>query len=221
MDRVAASVKKLRSLLGDSQQAFAQRLGLSVRAIANYEAGRRPSSVALFKLGKLAAINNLVDLAGVFSSAYVVAVRGRTEPIGQERVLVRIVLSLSRNQEFVRHWSELSVALVDSLTELANSLARLEGKTRGDSAIALRTNLKELYETLDEAQHWIREQQLESRVRELSKKTSQPFFCAYLQVLREDPAFSSQYAEAMAEFGSVRVQPKQRRPEDIHPPEKK
>ena len=51
---VASAGKKLRSKLGDSQQAFANRRGLSVRAIANYERGRRPSGAVLFEMVDLA-----------------------------------------------------------------------------------------------------------------------------------------------------------------------
>jgi transcriptional regulator with XRE-family HTH domain len=216
VDKLGASVKKLRSTLQESQQAFAHRLGLSVRAIANYEAGRRPSRVVLFKLGMLSAINNLVDLTSVFSSAYVVAIKGRTEPTGQERVLVRIVLSLSRHQELVRTWPRMAAELVDSLSALVDSCSELLKKARGQDR-ALWENLKELGETLDEARQWVREQQLESRARELSKRTKQPFFQAYLQVLRDDPACSSHYADAAAQFSApVKAQAKARRPEALN-----
>ena len=42
MATVADAVRELREALGDSQQAFATRMGLSIRAVANYEKDRVP-----------------------------------------------------------------------------------------------------------------------------------------------------------------------------------
>jgi transcriptional regulator with XRE-family HTH domain len=207
VDRFGASVKHLRASLGDSQQALAHRLGLSIRAIANYEAGSRPSRAALFKLGMLSAVNNLVDPTKEFSEVYVGGMTGRTDPTGQERVLVRIVLSLSRHQELVPRWREIAEKLVDSLDDLLHTLDQRSNAANGKSKMTSGAHLRELANTLDEAREWIREQQLESRARELSSKTKQPFFRAYLQVLRDAPEFSAQYAAAIAEFTAQVVTP--------------
>ena len=64
------AVKALRCHLGESQQAFATRLGLSIRAIANYEKDRTPSSLALGRLIKDAHEAGREDLADVFRTAY-------------------------------------------------------------------------------------------------------------------------------------------------------
>jgi len=53
-DQLVAATKRLRKLLGESQQAFATRLGLSIRTIANYEGGRRPSGKSLLALANTA-----------------------------------------------------------------------------------------------------------------------------------------------------------------------
>jgi transcriptional regulator with XRE-family HTH domain len=60
------AVKKLREHVGESQQAFATRLGMSIRAIANYEKDREPTGRALVQLMKLADESGRPDLARVF-----------------------------------------------------------------------------------------------------------------------------------------------------------
>jgi len=48
------SVRTLRGKLGESQQAFANRLGVSIRAVANYEKDRAPTGKALAALARAA-----------------------------------------------------------------------------------------------------------------------------------------------------------------------
>ena len=48
------AVKELRNALGLSQQAFATQLGLSIRAVVNYEKNRAPTARALAQLEQLA-----------------------------------------------------------------------------------------------------------------------------------------------------------------------
>ena len=48
-------IKWMREWAGMSQQAFANELGVSIRAVANWEAGRAPApsmKAKLFKFGK-------------------------------------------------------------------------------------------------------------------------------------------------------------------------
>jgi transcriptional regulator with XRE-family HTH domain len=68
MDLVTA-VNRLREALGMSQQAFANELGLSIRAIANYEKDRRPKPKVLALLQGLAAKHGQPELDGVFRAA--------------------------------------------------------------------------------------------------------------------------------------------------------
>lgn len=49
------AVKDLREKLGDTQESFAMKLGLSKRAIANYEKDRRPTAAVLARLAKAAS----------------------------------------------------------------------------------------------------------------------------------------------------------------------
>jgi transcriptional regulator with XRE-family HTH domain len=63
------AVRELREHLNYSQQAFASRLGLSIRAVANYEKDRQPSGKALAELAHLAKDSGRGDLAQMFASA--------------------------------------------------------------------------------------------------------------------------------------------------------
>ena len=51
------AVKELRNALSLSQQAFATQLGLSIRAVVNYEKNRAPTARALAQLEQLASDN--------------------------------------------------------------------------------------------------------------------------------------------------------------------
>jgi len=208
VDEITAAIKKLRATLGDSQQAFAHRLGLSVRAIANYEGGRRPSGPVLFDLSNLAEGDKIENLAKIFGAAYAKTVRGRIQPTtDQERVLVRIVLCLSRNQHCVLDWSRLA-------TELVASLAALVSFARSNSS-GLKTDLDELEDTLLEARERITppaQRKLAKLARELSRGSQMPFDRAYLHVLGMHPELYAQYLEEMADANSaVRVYAKRKR----------
>lgn len=63
---VQQSLKELRTALGQSQQALAVSLGLSLRAIANYESGRMPAPRILVALAKHAENCCRHDLAEPF-----------------------------------------------------------------------------------------------------------------------------------------------------------
>jgi len=63
------STKELRKYIGESQQAFATRLGLSIRALANYEKDRAPTGKALAALAHTAAEAGRHDLSYEFMRA--------------------------------------------------------------------------------------------------------------------------------------------------------
>ena len=63
------AVRKLREKTGDSQQAFATRLGLSIRSVVNYEKDRTPSPRALAAMAHLAGKHRAVELANQFWAA--------------------------------------------------------------------------------------------------------------------------------------------------------
>jgi transcriptional regulator with XRE-family HTH domain len=64
-----AAVRELREKTGDSQQSFATRLKLSIRAVVNYEKDRTPSPKALAAMAHLARRHGEYDLANQFWSA--------------------------------------------------------------------------------------------------------------------------------------------------------
>ncbi len=66
---LSEAVKALRSHLGESQQAFSNRLGLSMATIVKYEAGREPTGRALAALAHTAAEAGQHDLAYLFARA--------------------------------------------------------------------------------------------------------------------------------------------------------
>jgi transcriptional regulator with XRE-family HTH domain len=69
LDSVVRAVRELRQHFGESQQAFANRLGLSIRAIANYEKDRRPTGMALVSLARAALVAGKRDLTNTFMTA--------------------------------------------------------------------------------------------------------------------------------------------------------
>jgi transcriptional regulator with XRE-family HTH domain len=66
---LATAIKGLRAQYGDSQQAFAARMGLSIRAIANYEKDRVPTLSVLAKLAIQARLAKRPDLQDVFEES--------------------------------------------------------------------------------------------------------------------------------------------------------
>jgi len=65
------AVRELRKHLGESQQAFSNRLGLSISAVVKYEGGREPTGRALAQLAHAAAEAGRHDLAYLFTRALV------------------------------------------------------------------------------------------------------------------------------------------------------
>lgn len=63
-------VSKLRAHLGDTQQAFAERLRLSLRAVARYESDRIPTGRVLILMARCAIRAGRQDLAGVFMRGF-------------------------------------------------------------------------------------------------------------------------------------------------------
>jgi len=86
---IAQIIKDLRTRLGDSQQAFSNRLGLSTSTITKAEAGREPSSDILYQMSILAFSSGFLDIAKTLNDK-VIADTGR---VGLRRLPdVRIAL---------------------------------------------------------------------------------------------------------------------------------
>lgn len=65
----SGATRELRRHLGESQRAFAARLGLSIKAVAKYEKSRKPGAKALFALIEAARRAGRLDLWNAFSRA--------------------------------------------------------------------------------------------------------------------------------------------------------
>jgi transcriptional regulator with XRE-family HTH domain len=65
------AVLKLRTSTGESQQAFATRLGIAIRSLANYEKDKVPPGRLLVKLLGVADENGLSDCAEIIRSQLV------------------------------------------------------------------------------------------------------------------------------------------------------
>jgi transcriptional regulator with XRE-family HTH domain len=68
---VSQAVRRLRVALGDTQQEFANRLGLAISTVVRYELTRPPRGKALAQLERLARDFGLKECALVFSNALV------------------------------------------------------------------------------------------------------------------------------------------------------
>jgi transcriptional regulator with XRE-family HTH domain len=138
---LSQAVKALREALGQTQQQFANTLNTAITTIARYETGRPPQGQFLARLAEVASQNNQLKLADVFrgaltrelgswdSAGYTL---GGIEPRNdQERLYVAAVLSVLRNEEYIRVIPRLNKALRDAATM---SIQIFEWTKRKDAA---------------------------------------------------------------------------------------
>jgi transcriptional regulator with XRE-family HTH domain len=74
--KLSKAVCKLRAELGDSQQAFSNRLGVALHTISRYETFAPPTGEALHKLAAVAKQHGLIQLCEFFQAQYVEEVLG-------------------------------------------------------------------------------------------------------------------------------------------------
>ena len=86
----------MRSTLGISQQEFATRLGLSIRAIVNYEKDRTPQGSILARLHQFAAKHGFKEQAYLFWDAM-------TKELG-EIGINRIAEIWNLSNQGLKHW---------------------------------------------------------------------------------------------------------------------
>jgi transcriptional regulator with XRE-family HTH domain len=67
--QLIATVRKLRIGLGDTLQAFSERLGLAMASVVRYERNRAPSGRALVRLESVATASGFIEYAAVFRKA--------------------------------------------------------------------------------------------------------------------------------------------------------
>src|SRR6202012_6281589 len=77
--KLTEAVKALRGLLNESQQAFATRMGISIRGLVNYEKDRDPPLALLLKLAAVARDAGDEKLAGAFQGAFYEAITDATK----------------------------------------------------------------------------------------------------------------------------------------------
>jgi transcriptional regulator with XRE-family HTH domain len=155
MDRLASAIRELRSKLGYSQAEMARRLGISLRGIANYEAGsRRPGAETLHALSKLAGAQGLGKLEHIFDQEFdqEVAsqqikgvrvkggrVKGQLLPVtSEERALVAAVLLLLRSDTFPAKAQSLIIERLEALNELKSKLFSVEPEVVENVVVELR-----------------------------------------------------------------------------------
>jgi transcriptional regulator with XRE-family HTH domain len=214
MDDLVSAVRELRKALGDSQQAFATRLGMSMRAIANYETDRAPSGRALYKLEQLARASGQYELAHKFAQALATEMDWAHEA-GQ--VWTGLVRELVRNQKHCARWPDIAAALVGELETLiahAKSGMQIESPLKSQEAAV--ANLESY---LTEARHAL-EGSAEKTVARLAKEylksnpdktmeqaqaaiwTQHPDLYTQYRQERADAARGTQFEESLAVHGT-------------------
>jgi transcriptional regulator with XRE-family HTH domain len=182
------AVQELRRAAGESQQSFAQRLGLSMRAIANYEKDRVPNGPALFRLAKLARQIGRTDLSQIFSSALSQEFHEALEPMTpEEKVWSDAVLALLRNRDLT-DWPEVGRLIVGALERLAKRKGDEEGE--------------DLYAVLLEARYTLintAERQFVTLAKARQAENGGSYEKAYSEVVMQNPELYEQHGQQRAE----------------------
>jgi len=180
MSDLVIAIKQLREQLGESQQAFATRLGLSVRAIANYEAGRKPTPAVLAQLAQISYDFGTKEVARVFTRSYREACGSRLAGCtAEEQALVRMVLYLARNKHLVPNWYEIRLALLTGIEAIS-----------ADKSGTRMTNAEDIATALEEGHRLVArntQERITKLARERAKKTSTTFWAAYEDVIATHP----------------------------------
>jgi len=181
------AVQQLRAVTDDTQQSLAQRLGLSLRAIANYEKDRVPHHAVLLRLAKLAQQVGREDLAEVFNAALSTELKEVLEPMTkEEKVWSEAVLALLRNRDRT-DWPRAARGMIRALETLVEQ--KHEGDTDEFAAILLEAR----YSLANKA-----ERELERLTKTRQADTGETYYEAYSQVLLQNPALYAQYLEQRA-----------------------
>jgi transcriptional regulator with XRE-family HTH domain len=193
MDSLGPAVKKLRSALGLTQPAFAKRVGLSVRAIANYEKDREPGGEVLRRFASLAARHHLDSLAKIFSDAFAEEIQGRTNPsTAEETAYTQAMLLLLRNRSVSSGWGQASTEVIAALESLVAEVRKTP---------SLKAALVKMEEVLVELRYHAApnaEQKIHELARARSDATGEAFEQAYVHVVYERPDLYEEYLEDRA-----------------------
>ena len=134
---VPQAVRQLRIKLGDTQQQFAQRLGLAISTVVRYESTRSPRAGVLSKLYKVAVENELHDVAGMFNQAIVGEVTrglatGQHPLTDDERAACSALVLMLRNS---RHLPELSRPTQITLKNMTDGFRRIEKRRKAGTML--------------------------------------------------------------------------------------
>jgi transcriptional regulator with XRE-family HTH domain len=208
MDALVSAIRKLRSKLGDSQQTLANRLALSWRAVANYEAGRRPTGRVLYQLANLAHEHGYSDLARVFADAFSTETSTQMEPTtAEERIWIGALLSILRTrEEEPSNWRSVSDSIIAGLSAL---VSKAKGQDRKDlETLLVHTRLNAQGSAL---------QLINKLMKERREKTGETPERALLEVLQDNPELYAKYQAERTETmqnthaQNVTVGPKKRK----------
>lgn len=193
MDSLGPAVKKLRAALGLTQPAFAKRVGLSVRAIANYEKDREPGGEVLRRFASLAARHSLASLAQIFSDAFAEEIQWRTNPsTAEETAYTQAILLLLRNRNVSSGWGRVSIEVIAALESLVAGVRKTPSAKAG---------LAKMEEVLVELRYHAApnaEQKIHELARARSGETGEAFEQAYAHVVYERPDLYEEYLEDRA-----------------------
>lgn len=189
MDDLIAAVTQLRSTLGDSQQAFANRLGLSFRAIANYEKGRRPTGRVLYQLANLAHESGRKDLAQVFAGVFSQEVKADVQPTNaEERLWIQALLSILRRRDDLTDSRSLEDALIANLKVLVQRSKDRERRDLEALLVQIRLHVEGSALRL-----------LDALSEERSRHTGETRERAYFEILQQYPDLYAKYNQERAE----------------------
>jgi len=165
-DRIRAAARELREVLGDTQQQFAQRLGLAISTVVRYELTRPPKGKALAQLKQVAMAYGQVELAHIFADALRLELDWQTRP-----------------------WSELVDQIVDKIQKHI-AMARGGPPVQGPGAAAPDTTLAFLEELLIQlrfAREGSASRLVDVLAKERSRETGETYERASVAVLTKYP----------------------------------
>jgi transcriptional regulator with XRE-family HTH domain len=194
VSNTADAVQELRAKLSFTQQELANRVGVTARAIANYEAGRTPRAEVLQSLALLAQRYKLESVAKKLRAALreVLDFMTKAEPINQEEAaLTRMFLCLVRDKDKVPEWPQISQALL-------SALERLVERSEIDFTLS---DTPDLSSTLVIARSFIAtstERKVQSLAAERAMRTGETTEKATNEVLLEHPELYAELAKERA-----------------------
>ncbi|MBM3744858.1 MAG: hypothetical protein FJW34_03555 [Acidobacteria bacterium] len=156
-DAIRQAVRGLRQALGDTQQSFAQRLGLAISTVVRYELTRAPRGVELARFWQLAVQHKLPEYADSFARAMADELNMRAERIPrslEESGWTDFLFLTMRNRhvpEVRRRWFKAARLLLENFKPIAERF-RTGQKVlgyRADDFELLEAEARDLKEDLD------------------------------------------------------------------------